>query len=174
MPQTPTLQPEYFHSHTQMVSSTPEWSHLLHEPKDSPLLQQFIDDIANGDAPEPTIKTFPDASYRSWPSLGISLCFTMLDGKEQLDSIDIFNGHPKDKFSAYEGSLPLEITSSSQAHDIVSKLGEPIKKGGGGNTRMPCWVQYDTDQGFTLQINLDGVHWEDREMGWSSMVVYED
>ncbi|KAH8552691.1 hypothetical protein BGW37DRAFT_489899, partial [Umbelopsis sp. PMI_123] len=157
-----------------MASSAIEWSKLLHQPEDSPLLQHFISNTANGNPIEPNIKKFPDAMYKSWPSLGISFCFTVVDGIEQLDSIDIFNGHPKDKFSAYNGILPLGILSSSQAHEIVSKLGEPIRKGGGGNTRMPCWVQYDTDQGFTLQINFDGVHWEDREMGWSSMVVYED
>ncbi|GAB5593000.1 hypothetical protein Unana1_07900 [Umbelopsis nana] len=155
-------------------ASTPTWAELLHQPKDSPLLQQFIDSLATGSAPEPTIKEFKDATYRSWPSLGISFCFTTVDGTDQLDSIDIFNGRLQDKFATYNGLLPLGIQSSSQAHDIVSKHGEPIKKGGGGNTRMPCWVQYDTDQGFTLQINLDGVHWEDREMGWSSMVIYED
>lgn len=96
--------------------------------KDSSLLQQFISSVAKGDAPEPNVKVFPDATYTSWRSLGISLCFTTVDGKEQLDSIDIFNGHPKDKFAAYSGTLPLGIESSSQAHDIVSKPGEPIKK----------------------------------------------
>lgn len=157
-----------------MASSTLEWSKLLHQPEDSPLLQQFVSNAANGSVVEPTVKTFPDAKYKSWPNLGFSFCFTVVDGSEQLDSIDIFNGHPKDRFTAYGGELPLGLLSSSQAHEVVSKLGEPLKKGGGGNTRMPCWVQYDTDQGFTLQINFDGVHWEDREMGWSSMVVYED
>ncbi|CAM0139914.1 hypothetical protein VKS41_007260 [Umbelopsis sp. WA50703] len=157
-----------------MSSTNIKWSELLHQAKESPTLQQFIDDLSNGNALEPTIKKFKDATYRSWPSLGISFCFTPINGEEQLDSIDIFNGRPQDKFSAYRGDVPLALSSSSKAHEIVSALGEPIKKGGGGNTRMPCWVQYDTDQGFSLQINLDGVHWEDREMSWTSMAIFED
>lgn len=157
-----------------MPSINIQWSELLHQTKDAPVLQQFIDDLTEGTAPEPTIKTFKDATYRSWPTLGISFCFTITNGEEELDSIDIFNGRPQDKFSAYCGELPLGLCSSSKAHEIVSALGEPIKKGGGGNTRMPCWVQYDTDQGFSVQINLDGVHWEDREMSWTSMAIFED
>ncbi|KAG2173268.1 hypothetical protein INT43_004642 [Umbelopsis isabellina] len=157
-----------------MPSTNTKWSELLHQTKDAPALQQFIDDLSEENAPEPTIKTFKDATYRSWPTLGISFCFTIANGEEQLDSIDIFNGRPQDKFSVYCGEHPLGLSSSSKAHEIVSALGEPIKKGGGGNTRMPCWVQYDTDQGFSVQVNLDGVHWEDREMSWTSMAIFED
>ncbi|KAJ2955011.1 hypothetical protein NQZ79_g8909 [Umbelopsis isabellina] len=157
-----------------MSSTNTKWFELLHQTKDAPALQLFIDGLSEKKVPEPTIKTFKDATYRSWPTLGISFCFTLTNGEERLDSIDIFNGRPQDKFSAYCGEHPLGLSSSSKAHEIVSALGEPIKKGGGGNTRMPCWVQYDTDQGFSLQINLDGVHWEDREMGWTSMAIFED
>ncbi|ORX52332.1 hypothetical protein DM01DRAFT_1367465 [Hesseltinella vesiculosa] len=132
---------------------------------------------------ERTIKVFPDCIYHSYKSLGLAFCFTAItkpinecdpnDPVLRLNAIDIYNGTTKDGFQTYQGDLPLPcgVTPAMQAHELVSLLGEPNRKGGGG--RVPCWIDYKFERGGGLMIQLHGIDWEDRTMGWSSLVLYQ-
>ncbi|KAI8142982.1 hypothetical protein BJV82DRAFT_644721 [Fennellomyces sp. T-0311] len=137
---------------------------LLGLPPDSDAISEYLKE-----------KRFPDSTYYSYKSLGLSLCFTPKNGTLALDSIDIYNGHTRDGFQPFTGSeYPYGITPETQAHEIVSQLGEPDRKGGGAQTRLPCWIEYqfnDDTQGG-LMIQLHGVDWDDREMGWTSLVLF--
>lgn len=164
---------------------------LLGLPPDADEIRQFIQKIAPAvegqekSIPEPTIKRFPDCTYHSFYNLGISLCFVPKsktasnDGNDlRLDSIDIYNGQTRDGFQPYTGKeYPFGFGPTTQAHEIVSQLGEPDRKGGGGKTHLPCWIEYyfkdkAGNKKGGIMIQLHGVDWEDREMGWTSLVLY--
>ncbi|CAO3620677.1 unnamed protein product [Cunninghamella echinulata] len=60
------------------------------------------------------------------------------------------------------------------AHDIVTLLGEPDRKGGGGKTRTFCWIEYQfEDNNGGIMIQLHGIDWDDRNMGWTSIVLFK-
>ncbi|CAO0792759.1 unnamed protein product [Mucor circinelloides] len=90
-----------------------------------------------------------------------------------LDAIDIYNGKTRDGFLPYTlNNLPCQLHSAIQAHEIVSHLGEPDRKGGGGQSRLPCWIEYKFSENSGILIQLHGFEWEDREMGWTSFVLF--
>ncbi|KAI9022183.1 hypothetical protein CLU79DRAFT_835326 [Phycomyces nitens] len=139
--------------------------------------------VPNGEpVPEPTIKTFSDCTYYSYHTLGLSFCFKptkQSDGSTVLilDSIDIYNGHTRDGFQPFTGQgYPCGLTATMEAHEIVALHGEPDRKGGGGKSRVPCWIEYQFENnGQTkggILIQLHGIDWEDREMGWTSLVLF--
>ncbi|KAI8365215.1 uncharacterized protein BYT42DRAFT_589184 [Radiomyces spectabilis] len=152
---------------------------LLHLPPTAGALADFLHAYTPKDTPlpEPTVKRFPDCTYHSYKPLGISFCFTPQtkgdDSTLQLDSIDIYNGHTRDGFAPFTGELPCNLTPTMQAHEIVNMLGEPDRKGGGGKLRVPCWIEYqfEDNQGGLL-IQLHGIDWDDREMGWTSLALF--
>ncbi|CAO3703036.1 unnamed protein product [Rhizopus stolonifer] len=80
----------------------------------------------------------------------------------------------RDGYQPFQQELPCGLKSDMQGHDIVSLLGEPDKKGGGGQTGTPCWIEYlfeaQRDSGIVIQLH--GFEWEDCEMGWTSLVLY--
>ncbi|KAI8967361.1 hypothetical protein BDF20DRAFT_908426 [Mycotypha africana] len=158
--------------------------------------------LSTTDDVKPTISKLADYVYYAFKPLGISFCFTYKERTEAealkpgatpsnstssnnamdnliLDAIDIYNGETPDGFLPFQQNilLPCGITSSMHAYEIVQALGEPDRKGGGGRTRMPCWIEYkfnntNKKKDSGLMIQLHGVEWEDREMGWSSIVLY--
>ncbi|KAI8097090.1 uncharacterized protein BX664DRAFT_72684 [Halteromyces radiatus] len=154
------------------------YSLLNHSPRDkifhSILQQQNLN----------TIKRFPDSIYHAYKSLGLSFCFVSkskpiqqcddYDDNLILDAIDIYNGVTKDGYQPYSLKLDLPyIDSSMVAHDIVSLLGEPDRKGGGGQTRLPCWIEYKFEKNSGgMMIQLHGLDWDDSKMGWTSIVLY--
>ncbi|ORZ15156.1 hypothetical protein BCR42DRAFT_416521 [Absidia repens] len=138
-----------------------------------------------------TIKRFSDSIYHSYKSLGLSFSFVINNNNNSsnksikqcsdnddallLDAIDIYNGVTSDGFQPYslDMALPCGLEGSMQAHDIVSLLGEPDRKGGGGQSRVACWIEYKFEQdGGGLMIQLHGIDWDDRTMGWTSIVLY--
>jgi hypothetical protein len=124
----------------------------------------------------PTITTVSDYTYYAYKPLGLSFCFiTNVDQELKLDAIDVYNGQTRDGFSTCTlTDLPCGINQDMQAHAIVSLLGEPDRKGGGGQSRLPCWIEYkfngEHDSGILIQLH--GFEWEDREMGWTSFVLF--
>ncbi|CAO3627552.1 unnamed protein product [Cunninghamella blakesleeana] len=133
-----------------------------------------------------SIKRFPDCIYHSYKPLGLSFSFisvdkpvddcTLNDDHLKLDAIDIYNGTTKDSFLNYQLDIPLPcgITTSMVAHDIVSLLGEPDRKGGGGKSRTSCWIEYKfEEEGGGMMIQLHGIDWDDRNMGWTSIVLFK-
>ncbi|KAI7880324.1 hypothetical protein K492DRAFT_147331 [Lichtheimia hyalospora FSU 10163] len=123
---------------------------------------------------DPLVKAFPDCTYYSYKSLGISFCFVQKDDALALDSIDIYNGKTRDGFQPFIGNAyPFGFTKETQGHEIVIQLGEPDRKGGGGKTHLPCWIEYKfSDNSGGLFIQLHGVEWEDRDMGWTSLSLF--
>lgn len=125
----------------------------------------------------PSISNVSKDVYHAYKPLGISFCFTPVDDLFVLDAIDVYNGKTRDGFLPFQKTehLPCGLTSTMQAHEIVAMLGEPDRKGGGGQTRIPCWIEYkfSRDQKESgIVIQLHGFDWEDREMGWTSFVLY--
>lgn len=125
---------------------------------------------------KPSITKISNYVYHAYKPLGISFCFTPTDNIDLiLDAIDVYNGQTRDGFSTCQLPLPCGLKSEMQAHEIVAMLGEPDRKGGGGQTRMPCWIEYKftNDQKESgILIQLHGFEWEDREMGWTSFVLF--
>ncbi|KAG1454931.1 hypothetical protein G6F56_007199 [Rhizopus delemar] len=123
----------------------------------------------------PAVKKISNYVYHAYKPLGISLGFISKEHSElTLDSIDIYNSQTRDGYQPFQQELPCGLKSDMQGHDIVSLLGEPDKKGGGGQTGTPCWIEYlfeaQRDSGIVIQLH--GFEWEDREMGWTSLVLY--
>jgi hypothetical protein len=137
---------------------------LLNHPPNDPLFDRLI-------TKDVTIKQFPECIYHSYKPQGLSFAF--VDGS--LEAIDVYNGITNDGFQPYTSNVPLPcgLSSEMQAHDIVFLLGEPDRKGGGA--RVPCWIEYkfDGSNGGGLMIQLQGVDWDDRKMGWTSIVLYK-
>lgn len=125
---------------------------------------------------KPSITKISNYIYHAYKPLGISFCFIPTNKDELLlDAIDVYNGQTRDGFTTCQLQLPLGLNSKMQAHEIVAMLGEPDRKGGGGQTRMPCWIEYkfNNDQKESgILIQLHGFEWEDREMGWTSFVLF--
>lgn len=131
---------------------------------------------------QPTVKNVSNYVYHAYKPLGVSLCFIPKDKNSNdliLDAIDIYNGETRDGFSQCKLStdLPCGLRQDMQAHEIVAMLGEPDRKGGGGPSRIPCWIEYnfnnpDKDKESGILLQLHGFEWEDREMGWTSFVLY--
>jgi hypothetical protein len=126
----------------------------------------------------PTISKVSKYEYHAYKPLGISLCFIPDGTSMKLDAIDVYNGTTRDGFQPFTLTqlLPCGLESTMQAHEIVAMLGEPDKKGGGGQSRMTCWIEYQfnnqdgKESGIVIQLH--GFEWEDREMGWTSFVLY--
>ncbi|KAI7871587.1 hypothetical protein BDF14DRAFT_1873481 [Spinellus fusiger] len=135
-----------------------------------------------GTIPEPVIKAFHDCTYFSYPTLGLSFCFhpnkTGDTSTLLLDSIDVYNGYTRDGFQPFCGDYPCGLTATMEAHSIVERFGEPDRKGGGGKTRTPCWIEYqfesekDTQTNRGMIIQLHGIDWDDRTMGWTSVALF--
>ncbi|GAA5798088.1 hypothetical protein EDC94DRAFT_427733 [Helicostylum pulchrum] len=127
---------------------------------------------------KPTITKLSNYVYHAYKPLGLSFCF-MNDQSNQLvlDAIDVYNGQTRDGFAPFKltDDLPCGLKTDMQAHEIVAMLGEPDRKGGGGQTRMPCWIEYkfsNEQKESGILIQLHGFEWEDREMGWTSFVLF--
>lgn len=150
---------------------------LLGCSPDDPAIQAWLHAVIpthHQPLPEPLVKQFPDCTYYSYKSLGISFCFIQKDDSLLLDSIDIYNGKTRDGFQPFVGdTYPFGFTKDTRGHEIVSQLGEPDRKGGGGKTHLQCWIEYKfSDKGGGLFIQLHGVEWEDRDMGWTSLSLF--
>ncbi|KAI8882993.1 hypothetical protein K501DRAFT_285578, partial [Backusella circina FSU 941] len=147
---------------------------LGHSPADTEFTQ-FIARLASLDT-QPEISKISNYTYHAYKQQGVSFCFVPGSQELKLDAIDIYNGETRDGFQQYRyDELPCGLTNTIQAHEIVSMLGEPDRKGGGGQTRMPCWIEYkfnqdERDSGILIQLH--GFEWEDREMGWTSFILY--
>ncbi|KAI8337912.1 hypothetical protein BC941DRAFT_501908 [Chlamydoabsidia padenii] len=145
---------------------------LLNHPSDDPLFDRIFQQQGKDKV---VIKQFPDCTYHSYKHLGLSLSFVQATDKTMvLDAIDIYNGITNDGFQPYDLDIPLPcgLDRTLQAHAIVSRLGEPDRKGGGGQSRVPCWIEYTFEQGGGgLMIQLHGIDWDDRNMGWTSCIA---
>ncbi|ORY95897.1 hypothetical protein BCR43DRAFT_493778 [Syncephalastrum racemosum] len=157
-----------------MPIKPPRWGprdYLGRDPSD-PVLNDYIKTF---DSAPKTVKEFSDVVYHSFKSAGVSLQFNRISqGQSQLDSVILYNAKTKDGFEPYTGEIPFGFERTAQAHEIVSQLGEPDRKGGGGKTHLPCWIEYhfNDDKGGGIMIQLHGVDWDDREMGWTTITVY--
>ncbi|KAG0349350.1 hypothetical protein BG004_007534 [Podila humilis] len=141
--------------------------------------------------PEPTVKMYKDAVYHSYLSLGISFNYEPRSplsvaqhapkpdfSQLSLVAIHLYS-HPTDKFATFpltftvglpptEGIDPhtkliVELDMNKKAHEIVSLLGEPEKKDGGGRAGN-CWIGYQAtmaDNGHGLS-HVDISPLEDR------------
>lgn len=141
---------------------------LLGLSPSSPKIEEFLSTDS-----KPTITKLSNYIYHAYKPLGISLCFIPKEDDFMLDAIDIYNGKTRDGFSPCTlDNLPCGLHNTIQAHEIVSNLGEPDRKGGGGQSRLPCWIEYKFSENSGILIQLHGFEWEDREMGWTSFVLF--
>ena len=122
------------------------------------------------------VKQFADgAIYWSFKPLGLQLCFVKQPKTNQhvLDSIFVYNKQqgkksaasqqPSSNFEQYvepasQQLLPHGVTMQMNNVDIVKKLGEPGKKGGGARTGTNIWISYEN---LGLQFDLVGNSWDD-------------
>lgn len=137
-------------------SDNPLYSLLGLSPSSPEIKQLLSTDL------KPTITKLSNYIYHAYKSLGISLCFIPKDDGFALDAIGIYNGTTRDGFLPYTfDNLPYQLHSTIQVHEIVSHLGEPDRKGGGGQSRLPCWIEYKLPETSGILIQLYGFEWED-------------
>ncbi|KAG0362472.1 hypothetical protein BG005_005485 [Podila minutissima] len=147
-----------------------------------------------GIVPEPDVKIYRDAVYYSYLPLGISFNFepsTPLSTARNapkpdpallsLVAIHLYS-HPTDKFATFplsftvsvrpsQASTPVtvvELDMTRKAHEVVSFLGEPEKKEGGGRAGN-CWIGYQSSLG--VSCDLRGADWEDRNMALGCVTI---
>ena len=137
-------------------------SNLFNETPTSTRLQSYLAEVASGarvTLPEPEVKSYPDAVYFNYYTLGLSLLFTPSKGHTKapldyealaLDGIDIYNttkdakqskGKTYSQFPLLPMKLPgnsshstpnqFELKAETTGQDLVGSLGEPTRKGGG-------------------------------------------
>ncbi|KAF9392655.1 hypothetical protein CPB97_011635 [Podila verticillata] len=143
--------------------------------------------------PEPDVKIYKDAVYYSYLPLGVSFNFeppTPLSTARNapkpdpsllsLVAIHLYS-HPTDKFATFPLSFTVSIQPSQEstvtmveldmtkkAHEVVSLLGEPEKKEGGGRAGN-CWIGYQSSLG--VSCDLRGADWEDRNMALGCVTI---
>ncbi|KAI9259919.1 hypothetical protein BY458DRAFT_517031 [Sporodiniella umbellata] len=147
----------------------PLYTLLGQSPKSADIVSYLKTDVP------PTVKKVSKYIYHAYKSLGISLGFIVHESDELiLDSIDVYNSQTRDGYLPFQQNMPCGLQSDMLGHQIVSLLGEPDKKGGGRQTGTPCWIEYcfDSQRDSGIVIQLHGFEWEDREMGWTSFVLY--
>lgn len=149
--------------------------------------------ITDGIVPEPDVKIYKDAVYYSYLPLGISFNFepsaplsTARNAPKpdpsllSLVAIHLYS-HPTDKFATFPLSFAVSVQPSQEstpvvveldmgmkAHGIVSLLGEPEKKEGGGRAGN-CWIGYQSSLG--VSCDLRGADWEDRNMAVGCITI---
>ena len=99
---------------------------------------------------------FDDCTYVNAKPAGVSLCF---DGptpaaERRLACIHLFAGGV-DGYSRCVLDLPCGLTFDMVGKDVVERLGEPDKKGGGG--KVPLLLVY---QSLGLQVTLGAADWD--------------
>jgi hypothetical protein len=158
-----------------MPIEIPQSDKLYHLLGSSPMSEDLTNVISNQH--KPTITKVSNYVYHAYKPLGISFCYMPTNNELKLDAIDVYNGQTRNGFSNFDlfEDLPCGLKSDMQAHEIVSMLGEPDRKGGGGQSRIPCWIEYkftteEKESGILIQLH--GFEWEDREMGWTSFVLF--
>jgi len=139
-------------------------------------------------------KQFADgAIYWSFITLGIQLCFvkpSKTSTTQVLDSIFLYNSQQQKAKPASSSSaqaqtqvfqqfnennannsckIPQGITLQMNNVDIVKKLGEPQKKGGGARTGTNIWISYET---LGLQFDLVGNSWDDLKNPISFITIF--
>lgn len=147
-----------------------------------------------GIVPVPNVKIYKDAVYYSYLPLGISFNFepstplsTVRNAPKPdpslltLVAIHLYS-HPMDKFATFPLSFTVSIQPSQgssavtmveldmtkKAHEVVSLLGEPEKKEGGGRAGN-CWIGYQSSLG--VSCDLRGADWEDRNMALGCITI---
>lgn len=168
-------------SEKKMTLDTPSTNELYQLIESSPTSSKFKEFTSSTTTDPPTITKLSNYVYHAYKPIGISFCFIPSSSSSELvlDAIDVYNGSTRDGFSQFTliDKLPCGLKNEMQAHEIVSLLGEPDRKGGGGQSRLPCWIEYkfnspENEKDSGILIQLHGFEWEDREMGWTSFVLY--
>lgn len=124
---------------------------LLGEKIESKKVQEFLEKY---EIKEPLIKEYSDVKYFEFKKKGFSIC--TLKKTERIDSITCYNQGCYG-FDKYLAPLPLELSFDLLNSQIVSKFGEPDKKGG---EVMPVWISYETKG---LQIDFINKSFEDNK-----------
>ncbi|KAJ3293030.1 hypothetical protein HK104_004818 [Borealophlyctis nickersoniae] len=107
--------------------------------------------------PSPTIATFSDAEYHSYKDHGISLCFNPTT--KLLTTIHAYNISKSEGYKKYPHALPHGLRADMTAREVVSLLGEPKRKGGGGRS-IAMWVEYPE---LGVQVDFAGKNWDEGE-----------
>lgn len=169
------------------MASTTIINSLLGSHPSGDALKTFIDAVAN-DAKHvgstATIKSYPDVVYYNYHALGLSLQFKPVEGYKPgsgspdesrlvLDCVDFYNSGDTHGFSCYPSSpirvlvrnqvFPLELSATGK--ELVAKLGEPDRKGGGGGPStgsINIWVEWV--HGIQIEFRKTGPNaWDNPE-----------
>jgi hypothetical protein len=86
----------------------------------------------------PETSAFGSTTYLNWKELGISVVVE----NSIVDAIHLYNNRV-DGFSKYAGLIHPDLDINDTNADVVRRLGEPTKKGGGAGTQSAIWISYD-------------------------------
>ncbi|WWC99014.1 hypothetical protein V866_005908 [Kwoniella sp. B9012] len=103
---------------------------LFSQPSSSTTLTSYLQSLSSASPlPEPEIKSYPDAIYHNYYSLGLSLAFHPAKG---LDSIDIYNPspHPQPKRANQKTSPVYSSPPEIILHFPTDSISLPPKKEG--------------------------------------------
>ncbi|KAK9768288.1 hypothetical protein K7432_001201 [Basidiobolus ranarum] len=137
-----------------------EYYLLIGKDFDSPEVQQYLQKFSS----EPQRVSFRDCFYLNYRDEGVSICFDQVSASIEPTSnakVGAFHFYNEnvDNYQGFRGTLPEELSLNMKAWEVVEKLGEPSKKGG-GIKGVPVWILYEP---IGLQINFSGTSWDDRE-----------
>jgi hypothetical protein len=104
---------------------------------------QYLHPNKNKPLEEPVLKQYSDVIYVSYLSLGLS--FQVNPTSSKIDAIECYSAKSNSKQfqSEYEGPLPFGFRIDMDNKQIVTKFGEPDKKGGGS---IPIWISYEVEK----------------------------
>ena len=169
---------------------------LLGRHPGSPEVDALLAEAANKKAmttvPAPTVKVYKDAVYYSYSSLGISFnyepsqplvpaAYTMSSLDPSLLTLVAIHLYrtPADKFETFSlafmiprktesSTVLVEMDMEKKGHEIITLLGEPEEKQGGGR-KGNCWIGYLKTMGVSM--DFAGSNWEDRDMVLSCLTI---
>ncbi|ORY01404.1 hypothetical protein K493DRAFT_298409 [Basidiobolus meristosporus CBS 931.73] len=147
-----------------------EYLLLIGKDIDSPEVQQYLDKFPY----EPERVSFRDCFYLNLRKDGVSICFDQPSTEVKSPSnaeVGAFHFYNQgvDDYLGFCGTLPEELSMNMKAWEIVEKLGEPSKKGG-GIKGVPVWILYEPKG---LQINFVGTSWDDKDNAIAFVTLYK-
>lgn len=102
-------------------------------------IRRFFRDIGG----QPSVQEEEDGTYYEFLRSGISLLF---DLDSRLKAIHLYSSG-RDEYSEYVGNVPGGLTFRDRKEEVIRKLGNPTRSGGGEKTlladRIAEWVRYD-------------------------------
>ena len=142
---------------------------LIGLKEDDPKIGHFLNSLDQS-SPQCEKKAFNDVTFVNYLKLGLAI--EVSNESKRIEAITCYaNKNSTKQFtSEFTGSLPFDLRMDMDNRQIVTKFGEPDKKGGGS---IPIWISYESEKsgrsiparnsrGQLIKVQIDFLHkeWE--------------